>query len=340
MKKKISKYLIICLTLIIFSCFPVSAEGDKADTLTITCQKEDVVLSDMTWSIYRVADISSGKKYTFTETFSKYPVSINNLSTSQLQAAAVTLETYVQADKITPLKTGKTNEDGKIVFSGLDFGLYLITGESVVVDDMYYMPSPSLVELSDDDSTGIDWRYDVNTVPKLKVMPASMRIYNFDCTVKKIWTNDDVNSRPESVKAVLLKNGVEYDSAVLNESNNWENVWENLSSEYKWSVVEENVPANYNVTYTENEIMVNNNIDSDKEFVINNTYAPVPVPVPVSVSAALTEPVSVTSAETNTQKLPQTGQLWWPVPVMSAAGLIMLSAGWKINSDKRHKNEK
>ena len=36
-------------------------------------------------------------------------------------------------------------------------------------------------------------------------------------------------------------------------------------------------------------------------------------------------------------KLPQTGQLWWPVPVLAGAGLLMLAFGW--SSWRRARNE-
>lgn len=33
-------------------------------------------------------------------------------------------------------------------------------------------------------------------------------------------------------------------------------------------------------------------------------------------------------------KLPQTGQLWWPVPACGAAGLVLFAIGWKLNRKK------
>jgi hypothetical protein len=36
-------------------------------------------------------------------------------------------------------------------------------------------------------------------------------------------------------------------------------------------------------------------------------------------------------------KLPQTGQLWWPVPVLAAAGLVLVLAGREI--DRRQKED-
>ncbi len=43
---------------------------------------------------------------------------------------------------------------------------------------------------------------------------------------------------------------------------------------------------------------------------------------------------------TTTKKLPQTGQLWWPVPVMAIGGLVLIAVGTKIiGSSKRDEDE-
>ena len=319
------------MVIVIFSCFSVCAEENKSDTLTITCQKDDIILSNMEWKIYKVAEIQNNS-YELTGDFQNYSVNLNGLSTSQLQAAAVTLETYAAVDKISPLNTGLTNNKGQIAFGGLDFGLYLVAGESVIASGKCYVPSPSLIVLDDSDDKGLNWKYDVNATPKLRVLPESMRIYSFDCTVKKTWTDDSESIRPKSVTAVLTKNGEEFRTVELNEENNWQYKWENLSSEYKWKVIEKDVPENYTVTYTENDIKTGVNSDPDKEFIINNTYSEPPTTIQTQQVSASTQPAP--------EKLPQTGQLWWPVPVMSAVGLVTFSAGWKLNSCKRKKNEK
>ncbi|MBR6102285.1 MAG: hypothetical protein IKP95_07645 [Ruminococcus sp.] len=38
-------------------------------------------------------------------------------------------------------------------------------------------------------------------------------------------------------------------------------------------------------------------------------------------------------------KTPQTGQLWWPVPVLGAAGLVLVALGLRIRSGKGGKND-
>lgn len=335
LKKKISNIILFCFLCLAFGCFNVSAEEKTQDTLTITCENEGIILSNMEWKIYKVADIVSHDEYNLTGNFKNYPVNLNNLSTSELQTAAVTLETYAKIDEINPIHMGTTDTDGKVVFDNLDFGLYLISGKSVIIDDMFYMPAPSLVVLDSTEDEGVSWRYDVNALPKLKVLPASMRIYDFNCSVKKIWTNDNESNRPDSITILLMQDGKEVDSAELNSNNNWTHEWNYLSSEFEWSVIEKDVPENYTVTYTQSDTNIKNEIEHDIEFTINNTYKQVKTTNVTSVLASTSS--SISTVVTKMSTLPQTGQLWWPVPVMSGGGLLIFCTGWKINSHKRHK---
>lgn len=330
LKKKISKCFIMLLICFVTCPFlgrvHISANENQPGSLTITCQKDNIILSGLSWEIFRVADITGNDSYEKSGDFKKYPVQLNGLTTSELQTAAGTLEAYTKTDNLSPIERGITDSNGVVTFNNLENGLYLVAGDSIIVDDTFYMPAPSLIVLSDKDQSGVSWQYNVDALPKLKVLPASMRIYRFDCIVKKQWTNDNEEKRPDSVTAVLYKDGEKFDSAVLNSSNNWKHEWAKLSSDYEWTVIEENVPENYTVTYTSSNINQKSEFEHDTEYIINNTFAQIPASPEVT-----TQP---------TQKLPQTGQLWWPVPVMSAAGLLAFGTGWKINSRKRKRHEK
>ena len=43
------------------------------------------------------------------------------------------------------------------------------------------------------------------------------------------------------------------------------------------------------------------------------------------------------TSNTNT-KLPQTGQLWWPVPVMACGGVIFITVGARLKSGNKRDN--
>lgn len=316
---------VFAVFLIIFTCMGSIVNADNSDSLTIICRKEDVILSDMEWKIFYVADINDSGKYNAVNKFADYPVSLEDQSVSALQEAAGKYETYTIIDNITPLNHGVTDENGKVVFSTLETGLYLVTGEPVRVDDMAYVPVPSLIELNEENKNGTSWTYDLTSLPKLKVLPATTLIRS-QYTVKKEWLNDNEGIRPEYVTAVLYRNGVEFSTAVLNEQNNWQFVWNDLSMTADWKIEEQNVPGGYTVSYTESNDIVT----------ITNTYTPILTGTSSSGSHSLSSASGLITGSSD--KLPQTGMLLWPVPVLGISGIVIFIAGWFIY--KRGKNEK
>lgn len=60
-------------------------------------------------------------------------------------------------------------------------------------------------------------------------------------------------------------------------------------------------------------------------FVVTNTYTDdIPDNPPPTGPTTPTDP---TPPKPGKPTLPQTGQLWWPVPVLTAAGLLLVIAG-------------
>lgn len=98
----------------------------------------------------------------------------------------------------------------------------------------------------------------------------------------------DDGDHPSSVTILLLSDDEVVDEVTLSEQNNWEYLWEGLETDHDWQVEEKDVPEGYTAKVTRS----------------GNTFT-----------------------VTNTKKLPQTGQLWWPVTVMLGIGLPLLLAG-------------
>ena len=119
-----------------------------------------------------------------------------------------------------------------------------------------------------------------------------------DITVNKVW-NDNQKNRPTSVTIQLFHGGTLYDSVVLSKSNNWKHTWTNLVKDGTWSVKEINVPNGYTDTYKDN---------------------------------------GMSFTVTNTSTLIQTGQLNWPIPILSSVGLLFILAGWwLVNLQRKSK---
>ncbi len=106
--------------------------------------------------------------------------------------------------------------------------------------------------------------------------------------VDKLWVGG--KNHPTSVTIELRDGDTVVDTVTLGDWNNWHYSWHDLDASVKrnWNVVEVNVPDGYTVSYSFN---------------------------------------GTTFTVRNTEKLIQTGQLNWPVPVMAVLGLALLCVG-------------
>ena len=79
-------------------------------------------------------------------------------------------------------------------------------------------------------------------------------------TVKKIWKLDNGGKPTNSITAVLMRNGQQYEKVELNAENNWEYTWHHLSAQNEWTVIEINVPEGFTVTTEQKgtEIIITN----------------------------------------------------------------------------------
>ncbi len=133
-------------------------------------------------------------------------------------------------------------------------------------------------------------------------------------TAKKVWDDKGYESkRPKSVEVQLLKDGKQYDKQTLNEANGWTYTWNDLDASATWEVKEAAVPAGYDVK----------TIQDGTTVTVNNSYNP----------ESKTTPGGSTSTK---GKLPQTGMLWWPVPVLACAGLLLILLGLMRRNKRRN----
>lgn len=133
-------------------------------------------------------------------------------------------------------------------------------------------------------------------------------------TAKKVWDDKGYESkRPKSVEVQLLKDGKQYDKQTLNEANGWTYTWNDLDASATWEVKEAAVPTGYDVK----------TIQDGTTVTVNNSYNP----------ESKTTPGGSTSTK---GKLPQTGMLWWPVPVLACAGLLLILLGLMRRNKRRN----
>lgn len=343
-RKRIASLLavVLCLSLLSVSAGAysrVDTQREVSLSLRYTDTERNVAVSGMELRVYQVAQMSDAVRFTLTEAFRDYPVSLEDMTQDKWRALAGTLAGLVAQDgEMTPTATVTTDENGLAAFPGLSVGLYLVTGSAVTANNYTYTPQSVMLTLP---SLGADdaWIYDLEATGKYT------RSYNdpggggestVSRSVLKTW--EDAGSeadRPSQVTVQLLRNGSVYDTVTLNEANNWRHSWTGLSASADWQVTESNVPENYTVLVSQEgtTFMVTNTATTD----IEDPDTPLG---PGEEDPGELPEVDMPEEEVPLGNLPQTGILWWPVQVLAIAGILLFFAGWmEIRRGKKNRDE-
>lgn len=340
--RKIRRYIlsavsaVICALLALSGMFmSVSAESSEG-SLTLICRTENVILEGLHWNIYR-AGSRVGPDFVLEGEFSDYQVDLTDFSVEGMTAAAKTLENLAKLDGLSPLYSGETDSEGYITFAPLSPGLYLLCGDPLIIDNTTYIPTTLLLEI---DNSGQS--VDLDAYPKIIFRSDSSDISKY--AVKKIWKdeNGEPLENPPSVTVEIYCDNVVTETIVLDENNDWTYSWDG-NTNCEWRVKEIDIPDNCTVVYDSNET----------QFAIVNTYqsheeVPTTEPAeditesetPEETTAEETAPPSTQTPSTTTtvtedEKAPQTGQLWWPVPILGFMGLVLMAVGIRLNSEEK-----
>lgn len=298
--KKIKKFTIKIISLFMLLIIPFSIvfrQEVNAATNGVNLNLE-YIFENTEFRLYKVAVKDSNNQYVKTDTFKDYPVEISDFEESDKVSTAKTLNAYIQRDSISPLSIAKTNERFQTSFTHLDEGLYLIEGDHVLSGDYRYSPSPVLINLekeTQDRTIRMDLKYEKKGIKK----PLDLEVY-------KVWEDNENKNRPESIELELLKNGEVVDLVELSEKNNWRHEWTDLPGRYAYEVTEKKIAKNYTVK-TEREgnlIKVINKMGKKDD-----------------------------RPEITDEKVPQTGQLWWPVPLLLSISALFFIKGKKIDKN-------
>ena len=269
-------------------------------------------LSDAKFSLYQVGDITDSG-VVCVDGFSGYHVDLNS------ENAAQTLESYIQRDNVAPLREVYTDSNGNAEISGLDKGVYLVTGEFGFSDGQYYFVMPSIISLPYNN----EW----DLTSYVKYAKGLSDIAQLTCV--KVWKGAEGRKIYPDVHIQLLRNGELYDTVTLNKDNDYKYTWSYLESGYNWTVTEEELNADYSVDIERGEHV----------FTITNTVSDTVTETTVPSSPtepATTTPKTTGTAQTASNTIPQTGQLNWPVPVLSVTGAALIIIGLIITRKKRN----
>ena len=371
--------MVLCLLLVLWK-LPAAASAAASepypyptiDDLTRLCSLSlDYGVPGVEVRLYRVADVSADVRFTLTGDFAKYPVSLDDMDSAKWTALAQTLKGYVFLDFLPPYRTGVTDSEGRLTFSDLPVGLYLVDADRAMAEDgTIHQPAPFVISLPtweqtfDPDTgaiTGGSWQYNVSAKPKYKVLDGDVEMRR----VLKVWDDGGSISRPAQITVALLQDGQVYDTVDLTEDNNWRYSWDELDGNSDWTLVETSGNSGYTVSVSLQGLT----------FVVTNSYSPPPdnpppdnpppdtttqtdpppdspppvPPVPnvdipdTDVPLATTDPdhpdnpddpddlLELDDPDVPLANLPQTGQLWWPVPLLAVAGMALVMLGLIVN---------
>lgn len=307
------KWYLLPLCLILLFCLPLQAFADgridpeREASLTIHFAYEGTDIPNTEFRLFYLAQVDDVINFTLTDRFSRYPISVDIQTTEGWNELAQTLKGYVLADGLTPDYAGSTSENGVLSFDHLKTGLYFVLGSKVSFGDYIYTIEPTIICLPN--LIADQWDYAPTILPKSTRKQEPVPVT--EIKVVKAWEDEGAErNRPDKITVNLLKDDRVYDTVTLSRANNWRYTWTELPElddnklPIDWSVSEAPV-KNYRT-----RIQCNGNV-----FVIINKYNGSVPPGP---------------------PLPQTGMLWWPIPVLAFSGLCCIAIGVLISRRKNH----
>ena len=306
-KRSFAIALLVCL--ILGHTCNAHAAGQNFDTV----QKAKLTIAyefpQIPFEIYKIADVSETVQFTWTEDFADNKVYLEGMESAVWKKAAQALNAYVVSKGIKPDAQKVTDEEGNVCFENVETGLYLVMARSHELDGRNYEVMPVLIMLPSYTLDG-KWNYELTVEAKyesVEITPAPVSV-----SVVKLWKDEaNQSARPSEIKVCLYEDGVLREEVRLNAFNGWSYRWDNLDAASQWRVIEKNVPEHYQM-----QIEKEGNI-----FAITNVYVQPEEP-----------------SEEVKDKLPQTGQLWWPVPIVGCVGILLLICG--VRRERRYYEEK
>ena len=293
--------LLFCVMLLQQTVF--AADPEQTGSIRLNYSAVD----NAEFRVYRAGEITDNWEFVLTGAFQDIPADLNDLDTEAMTELSETLAAYAAADGIEPDYSGKTDENGQVVFDGLSKGLYLIVGESAIRDDIRYDPVPFLLTVPSQDAEG-EWNY--QTEADVKCETSVVEKEETEYKVVKSWVGDGSGSvRPVQITVDILKDGVLYATQTLSSDNNWSFSWSAEDDGSVWQVVEREIPDDYTVKIERNKTA----------FMLTNTY-----------TGDLPEDV------------PKTGDAFSPllqVSILSLSGMVLILIGLMIRSRREKDDE-
>ncbi len=364
MKRRLLTGLVLSLAMVFSIIFAPSGDpvyADQAYSLTVKFNTEAGAMSGSVFRAYRAFDAS----YDSVGAFADYPADLGDLGSEAMNNLAATLSAYAADHNIAADQEKTSDAAGQAYFGDLVSGLYLVTGEPVQKGDVTYTPKPFMVSVP---YRSAEEGLVTDVVAEVKYDRQEIEKKTIDLSVEKVWADGDGAARPAEVKVRLLKDGELLEEVTLSQQTQWKHTWEKLDGRSQYQLTEENVPDGYQVSVARegNRFVVTNRYQT-----VSPSPSPVPSPGPSSApqtetpsarpeppqsevpgspappvvsagpsggpapTASVTKTAGPASSAAPSERLPQTGQLWWPVPIFLGAGILLVVAGRKLRDHEQ-----
>ena|GEM_PF-596217 len=255
-----------------------------------------------------------------------------------------------------------------VISDTLDLTEYTYTFQSFIVS----VPQIKELENGGIGYSGLDADVNVEATPKcervVKDIPEQYYVY-------KRWSDSGYESnRPSSITVYIYKDGVEDSVVTLSADNNWTYSW-STEKGHTWTVSEDAVDGytssvsqsgtsftitnTYNVPETPEEPDDDEDVDEEEDddddddedtpsedttddstpsdsTTTDTTDSTGGLP---DVLGAVRKLVTDGAAVLGARRLPQTGQLWWPLPILVLVGILLIRAGIKLSRSSKKRNK-
>ena len=295
-------------------------------------------------NIYKIADVDKYGNYSIPEKYKDaFPITDINKIKDQDSWRTIyqSLGGYIYNNNIRPSATAVTDEEGNAHFTDLELGIYYVGNMVNKIDNYVYSFASFLVAVPglDENDEWVNPAYYVVGTVKCKIT-YEPDIEYFE--VLKNWNDSGYeNYRPASIQVTIYCDGNEFAIVTLDSSNNWRYTWE-YEEGHEWTLAE-TVSGTY--AYTTSLTV------SGTTYRLTNTVVPPETPHTPDTPDKPDEPTPE-EPETPTipdlpavlgairdlpqvlgaRRLPQTGQLWWPIPILVIVGLAFIIIGIRKNS--------
>ncbi len=219
-------------------------DTSRTCSLSLIYSSEGKAFEGLEIEAFRFAEFTENYAFALCGAFADYPVVVNGIKAqSEWNALLSTMCAYITADDIEADYAGISDSEGKVSFTGLIPGIYIIRWTKNETSDNVTGFDPFLITLPGLNDDGM-WKYDMTSLPK----PGGIKEPAKEYRVTKLWKDDGVSDeRPHDVEIWIYKNGEKSETVTLNALNNWTYCWE-TNEDAEWTVIEKGVSEKYKVT--------------------------------------------------------------------------------------------